>query len=349
MKSRLSATLIILAVILGFSRLLLAGSTITQLTSNSYEDSLPRIGGHYVVWQEFVGGDWEILLYDIATGMTRSITDNGFDDVAPQTDGYYVTWQGFKDGEWDIFIWDGGEPLPISSRAAEDVSPQIANGFIVWTSKPFGDDFVGPGEIILYEAGSGFHATLSAAVDPGNALDDSEPRITSDVVIWVQTDAQDNTALYMYELSTQTLIQNPDYVWRDNSHTDGNIRVLTRHDGHDRELFVYDGGTRGYHQITNNRLQDRYPSISANHVVWMAGEGEASEIYLAFYEPEVADADTDAEDAEPDTATGGDVDRGDDDGGVERGDGGGGGCLIDTAAISFRDSGRIDSSLPLLH
>ena len=325
MRSILSL-LLTLSIIL-FGPVAWADTTISQVTNNPYEDSFPRIGGNYLVWQGYVGGDWEIFLYNIETGETSQITDNSYDDLSPRTDGNYIVWQGFNDGEWDIFLWDGIEIQAISDRSAEDASPQIANGLIVWTSEPFGDDFVGPEEVMLYDAVTQTLTVLSAEVDPGNTLDDSGPKINDEVVIWVQTDDQENMTLYMYDLGNVTITENPEYVWRDSPQRDGNLSILTRHDGHDREILVYNSNSRTYHQITDNSLQDRYPSIGGNYVVstgdegeasgiyatitgnfivWMGGQGEGSEIYLTFYQEEAAGTDTNS---------------------------GGSGCFIDTAAF----------------
>ncbi len=274
---RFILSLLLTVSIMVFGPVAGADTTISQVTSNSYKDSHPQIKGDYLVWQGYVGGDWEIFLYDIATGETSQITDNSYDDLSPRTDGSYIVWQAFYDGEWDIFLWDGTEIQAISDRSAEDLSPQIANGLIVWTSEPFGDDFVGHSEVILYEVGTQTPSALSEDVDPNNTLDDSAPKINDEVVMWVQTDDQDNTTLYMYDLGNGTITENPDYVWRDSLQRDGNLSVLTRHDGHDWEIFLYNSESRRYHQITDNSLQDSYPSISANYVSWKAGE----EIFVA--------------------------------------------------------------------
>ena len=274
---KLILSLLLTVSITVFGPVAVADATISQVTNNSYEDSFPRIKGNHLVWQGYVGGDWEIFLYDTATEETTQITNNGYDDLSPRTDGNYIVWQGFNDGEWDIFLWDGTEIQAISDRSAEDASPQIANGLIVWTSEPFGDDFVGPEEVMLYDAVTQTRTVLSAEVDPDNTLDDSGPKINDEVVIWVQTDDQENMTLYMYDLSNVTITENPEYVWRDSPQRDGNLSILTRHDGHDREIFLYNSESRTYHQITDNSLQDRYPSISGNRVAWMAG----GEIFVA--------------------------------------------------------------------
>ena len=78
MKSKLITVFaVLLGVTLGFCSLSQAGTDITQITSNSYEDSFPQIKGDYLVWQGQVDGDWEIFVYDIATGEGPvRITDN---------------------------------------------------------------------------------------------------------------------------------------------------------------------------------------------------------------------------------------------------------------------------------
>ncbi len=56
-----------------------------------------------------------------------------------------------------------------------------------------------------------------------------------------------------------------------------------RNDGSDWEIILRKNGQNGFEQVTNNTLDDRYPSISGDFMTWMAGEGQASEIYIAQY------------------------------------------------------------------
>jgi TolB protein len=322
-----SIILVILSITIGLGGLLRAEPAITRVTSNSYQDSFPQIGGSYVVWQAYIDNDWEIFLYDITTGMTTQLTDNDYDELSPRTDSHYVVWQGFQDGEWEIFLWDGTDIKMLSDRSAEDVGPQIANGFVVWTSEPFGDDFVGPSEIILYDAGAQMTTVLSASVDPDNTLNDSAPRINNKAVIWAQGCSQCDTAEYMYDLSDGTITKDPDYVWRGNPQADGRLRVLTRLCGNDREIFVYNSDSGRYHQMTNNSVQDRCPSISGGYIVWMTGEGATSEIYLTSCADAVAATDTVAKStAESDTSA---------DLGSDSTSGSAGPCFIDSLADSL--------------
>jgi len=280
-KLKLFTPLVVLAAILVSGRLVHAESTVTQVTTNSYEDSFPRIKGDYLVWQGQVDGDWEIFVYDITTteGPIR-ITDNDYGDISPQTDGNYVAWLGVNQPGGEIFVYDifSAKTTQITEDSNVDSSPRIANGMVVWTSHQVIDS-VEPGEIFLYDIVANATSSLSASVDPEGTLDDSSPRINDESVVWVQTDDAGITTLFIHDLATGVTTEAPEgFVWTDSPQIDGNLRALTRHDSSDREIFVYNSDSRMYHQITDNGLQDRYPSISGCHIAWMSGSGE---IFLA--------------------------------------------------------------------
>lgn len=266
-----------------------ADSNVIQITSNAYDDVFPDIEGSCVVWQgrgNMAGGvstdsDWEIFCYNTGTREIRQITDNDYDDVSPQTDGNYIVWQGLKDGEWDIFLWDGDQSFFISDRNVEDTCPQTSSGLIAWDAEPFGENFAGPGEIVLYDIAASTKTTLSQRqeVDPDNIFDDVSPQTNGTEVLWIQVDEEDNTRLFLYDHATGAITQPSGYPWKDNPQADGSLSVLSRFVGNDREIFVHNTRLSTYEQITDNDLQDRYPRISGGNIVWMAG----GEIFFAEY------------------------------------------------------------------
>jgi beta propeller repeat protein len=322
MKSKLFVILsVALTLVLGVFGFVQADFSTIQVTINSYEDRFPDIKESYLVWETHMGGDSEIFLYNIVSKEKVQITNNNYDDISPKTDGTYVVWQGFESGEWDIFLWDGNETHTISNRGAADLFPQIANGLVVWTSQPLGDDSLGRGEIILYDAGTQTSTELSEEVDAGNTLDDSAPRINNEEVMWVQTDNDGHYTTYLYPLPNGPCLQAPeDYIWKDSPQTDGSLMVSSPYDGHDKEIVLYNTGLGSHEQFTDNDISDTHPRISGNYVAWVGGEGKASEIYLASYEP--GDTGTVFD-------TGTDVTTGDS-------NGDGGLCFVSTVANSLR-------------
>jgi hypothetical protein len=262
---------------------------ITTISHNTF----PQIKGNCLVWQARGGlegatsgsGDWEIFLYDIDNQVVIQVTDDNYDDISPQTDGDYVVWQKHDTSRGNqIFLYeiDGTDPPGGSMISNDDnkdnYSPGIAAGRVVWTSQLVAHSFE-PGEIMLYDA-----KNLSGPDSISDStFDCSSPRINSETVVWVQSNGDGSTTLFIYDLTSENPEPEPapeGFVWPDSPQTDGNLTVLTRHDGNDREIFVYNSASRRYHQITDNELGDTYPSISGNRVAWIA----AGEIFLAEYE-----------------------------------------------------------------
>jgi len=58
----------------------------------------------------------------------------------------------------------------------------------------------------------------------------------------------------------------------------GNRVVWQGWDGHDFEIYFYDGTT--VRQLTDNDRLDERPRLDATHVVWQANDGHDSEIFV---------------------------------------------------------------------
>jgi beta propeller repeat protein len=281
-------TLLILCLALAPALLLTgpayADVTTVPVTANAHADIAPHVHGNYIVWQGHVDGDWEVFLYNIATGQTTQVTENDYDDFSPQTDGNDVVWVGYNRPGGEIFLYHIGEPTPIIDGANAltndtnvDSSPQIANGRVVWVSSEV-TDAVLPGNVMLYEGGGTFTKLSNSATGV------STPRMSDDAVAWLEPDPDNprHFFLYRYDFQTKSTSLSPDHVW-DDPQSDGPLQVLIRFDGHDREIHVVHGVRGSDQQITNNGVEDSHASISGNVVVWIEGEGEASEIYMAIY------------------------------------------------------------------
>ena len=313
MKRKLFISLIISFItVLAYNVQAQAETNIIQVTNNNYEDSFPCINDDYLVWQAYEDGDWEIKLYDIENEETLTITDNGYNDISPQTDGDYVVWFGSTNQGGEIFRYEIGSAnstQQITSKTDTNVysPPKIADGLVVWTSHEVTDS-IEPGEIILYDIGAQAGQQLT-----DNDLDDVSPKINSETVTWVQIDEADNSVLFRYLLPDGPAEPAPaDFIWEDSPQTDGDLTVSMRNDGSNWEIIVREDGEKGFDQITDNSMNDRYPRISGNNIAWMGGEGNASEIYVAQYSaaagcPEDFDGDGDVDGSDLANFAGGDV------------------------------------------
>ncbi len=75
-----------------------------QLTQDRYNNMQPSRFGDIIVWQGWVGNDWEIMLEE--DGELSMITDNNTHDISPRINGNYIMWQSFEDGAWRVKVYD---------------------------------------------------------------------------------------------------------------------------------------------------------------------------------------------------------------------------------------------------
>ncbi|MCF6187003.1 MAG: hypothetical protein L3J49_05935 [Desulfobulbaceae bacterium] len=268
-----------------------AGSTppwdITGLTPVK-DCSFPAMHGTTLVWQAKGGlagavsgdSDWEIFLYDMDNQAIVQITDDDDNDIEPQTDGEYVVWQKYNKIQGNqIFIYrvyDGnpaGGSLISPAGEAENSIPKIAGGRVVWTAHPVTNSYEA-GQVMLYNAAD--QSGPMVISEPG--VDCSGPRIDARQVVWMQHISEGTEAQYVYDLFVPgTAKPAPDvFICNRSTSVDGSLKVLTRHDGTDREVILYNR-MDGFVQITDNALADHQPIINQNHIAWLAD----GDIYLS--------------------------------------------------------------------
>jgi len=88
----------------------------------------------------------------------------------------------------------------------------------------------------------------------------------------MQHNSEGTEAQYVYDLMNVpgTAEPVPDiFIWNRSASVDGSLKVLTRYDGTDREIVLYNR-TDGFVQITDNGLADLQPIVSQNHIAWVA-------------------------------------------------------------------------------
>lgn len=288
MKHRLWIVVIAITLVFGSTVGVRADSTVVQITQDLVEDSLPQIKGNYVVWQRSVDGKSQIFLYDVTAegGVPVQITnDPDHDQLNPQTDGQYVVWWSDKGIGAEVWLYDigAGTRARISpSDGNHHYLPVIASGRVAWVRYTLGD--VTTREIFLYDV-----LDPPAQQITENGVNDSGPRINDQYLCWIRTDGQ-NSTVFVRDLSTgETQEAGNPSVWGEMSlQKDGSLTVSLRHDGEDWEVIIRNRDLRSSESITDNELDDGHPRISGNKIVWAAGQGKMSEIFLAVIPKELA-------------------------------------------------------------
>ena len=75
-----------------------------QITNDRYNNMQPNRFGDTLVWQGWVGNDWEIF-FSIDDEISM-ITDNTIHDITPSVNGTYVVWQSFENNVWQMKVYD---------------------------------------------------------------------------------------------------------------------------------------------------------------------------------------------------------------------------------------------------
>ncbi len=139
-----------------------------QLTSGSKNHMEPAIAGDNVVWQEWDGSDWEIVLYDGKE--TKQLTDNNVQDLAPVIEDEYVVWTTVGKDEQLVYVYS------LRSGAMQTITDHeggaIANPrfVLVYDTKFDNGDIITKG----FDPETGLSSSLAAT--PGSSpIDDIPP------------------------------------------------------------------------------------------------------------------------------------------------------------------------------
>jgi len=121
---------------------------VRQLTSSAASAAAPQIAGARVVWESDADGDWEIVVYDIASDTATQITNNTGTDAYPQISESVVTWRWRSGAQYAVFAYVFDDPQPQPTQLAPvNARPHVSGRKVVWGASDGND-----GEIYLAEA-----------------------------------------------------------------------------------------------------------------------------------------------------------------------------------------------------
>ena len=276
-----------------------AGWTITQLTDNDVPDNEPAISGTNVVWVTLVGSDWEInsnfagllsndtsqnnlspaisgtnvVWYgtpstggdeEIYSNFAGQLTDNNYNDINPDISGTNVVWSGGPTfDEREIYSNFAGQ---LTNNSTYDGYPAISGTNVVWEHDP------GWG-IHYYEIYSNFAGQLT-----NNSVGDRYPDISGTNVVWeselnggqIYSNFEGQVTDDDPENNRLAAISGTNVVWQNYNGSDWGWNIFSSFGG----------------QLTDNDICNLTPDISGMSVVWSAGRGSESEIYMATWTPD---------------------------------------------------------------
>jgi hypothetical protein len=196
----------------------------------------------------------------------------------------------------EIYLYNDATGITkrITEDSIPDISPVVHGGRVAYRHR--GAD----PHIYLYDDSTG--ETISVA----NV--DAWPHLSDTTVAWIAVEADPATqvnvaSVFAYDISTQVTTKFP--VWPAQFPTmaindfvlDGSNLAWSGFDGHDLEVFFYDGQNGSVTQITDNDLDDYWVSLNGLTLTWnanavsLAKPPNDAEIYVArFVVPEPSSA-----------------------------------------------------------
>jgi len=98
------------------------------------DNCFPQIFDDDIVWQDYNGGDWDIGLYNVMTGVSTIIISGASDQKKPVIQGNFIAYENWTDPAFpEIWLYDltNASALQITSGSFA-VQPDISQNTVVW-------------------------------------------------------------------------------------------------------------------------------------------------------------------------------------------------------------------------
>lgn len=113
---------------------LVRGGEQRQITQNQVDDAAPYFDAksNTIVWHRLLSDRYQIISFDLNTGLETQLTDNLVNNVEPNRQGNYTVWQRWTNSSWNIVLFDGVVEKMITDDTNNNVAPSIQGNLVIW-------------------------------------------------------------------------------------------------------------------------------------------------------------------------------------------------------------------------
>jgi hypothetical protein len=106
----------------------------SQVTSNQVDDAAPYFdkNSNTIVWHRLINDRYQIVSYDIDSGVESIITNTSENNMEPTRQGEYTVWQRWVNGSWNVMLHDGRREIKVTNGGGHNVAPYVHGSLVVW-------------------------------------------------------------------------------------------------------------------------------------------------------------------------------------------------------------------------
>jgi beta propeller repeat protein len=245
-----------------------------QVTNDSAHQENGYIYGDRIVWQDDRNGNWDIYMFDLATGIETQITNDPDYQVEPKLYGEILVWKDLRnhqgtvknfpfDYNSDIYMYNltTGIEKQITKNDKCQFSPELYGDKVVWL-----DYRSGVAQVYLYDITNDQEIKISKIENNCTGC-----KIFKNTIIW-NTKINNSNNLHKYEISTGSVskidtkhsIEISDFDFNDNHLVWSGISE----DGDNSDIFLYTFHDDNTIQITTNQSCQVGVKIVGQYVLW---------------------------------------------------------------------------------
>lgn len=157
-----------------------------RVTTLTTATSFPRISGSWMVWEDMVAGNRDVLARQLPSGPVITVANDAVGDGFPSIDGTQVVWEkdNFLSGNIDLYMRDltggaGGTLGPIrmvTDAPGDQADPDISGSLVTWTDRS------GPAPRVMGRVMTATPSAVFTIADPAEGAEDAA--VSGSRVVW---------------------------------------------------------------------------------------------------------------------------------------------------------------------